>query len=116
MTHRSPRGALFTAASLVALLMLVVLVGGAPDASAAPPANDNLADAVVIGLPPFADTFDPTDASSEVDEPGFCFPVAPGFPGPPTAWYRYTAQRSIALSVDVSTPGETAVLGVYGGG
>jgi hypothetical protein len=66
---------------------LVAALAVAPGADAAPPPNDDLANATVISTLPFTDTVDNSEATSEAGEPS-CF-------GPPPAgsvWWASTAE------------------------
>jgi hypothetical protein len=56
------------------LLVAGALASAAPStALAAPPSNDNFADATVIGSVPFSTSVDTTEATTEPDEPGVCY-------------------------------------------
>src|SRR3989337_954702 len=59
-----------------------------------PPANDNFANAEVIGSLPFSATVDNTNASHEPGEPQGC-----GFPFR-SVWYSFTPAENMALRVD----------------
>jgi hypothetical protein len=55
---------------------LVAALAVAPGADAAPPPNDDLANATVISTLPFTDTVDNSEATSEAGEPS-CFGPPP---------------------------------------
>jgi hypothetical protein len=69
----------------------------------------------VIGSLPFSASFVTTEATFESNERSDCSPVFPEFPPPQTVWYRYTATRSVTLSVDISATVDGGNLGIYRG-
>lgn len=92
--------------AIAAVLALVSLVLIPPQlALAVAPANDNLASATVISSFPFSDVVDNTEATTEPDEPQFCFL------SPQTVWYSITPTANAVLRADMegSSFGETVI-------
>lgn len=92
---------------LQAALCALVL---AASASAAPPANDEFADALLGGgdhLEASGNTFEATKESGE--------PNHAGDPGGASAWFAWTAPRSQLTFVQICTDGWEALLGIYRG-
>jgi hypothetical protein len=84
----------------VAALVLGILVVPAT-ANAAPPPNDDFANATIISSLPFSATVDNTEATSEVGEPQICAFATQ------TVWYSFTPSSDIVLQADMagsSTP------------
>lgn len=77
-------------------LALVLSFGGFTPALAAPPANDNLANAEIITSLPFSATVDNTDATNEPNEPSAC-----SFSSS-SVWYSFTATQNVAFRVDMT--------------
>jgi hypothetical protein len=71
-----------------------------------PPANDDVADATIIGGLPYSDTVDLSAASTEPGEPDPCL----GSPGR-SAWYVVTP--STDMRVRLSTSGDFGVVGIF---
>jgi hypothetical protein len=85
--------------TLGALVLLLTVAPIATSAAAAPPSNDNFADATVISLP-FTDTQDTSDTSIETGERG---PMPGGLPDVgKTVWYRYTASGTGHYYIDLA--------------
>lgn len=81
------------------LLGVVLLAVAAPSAvTAAPPNNDNLANATEVSALPFSDSVDTTEATEESNEGG-C--------GPPThtVWYAITLDHAATLTIHVTATG-----------
>lgn len=77
--------------------ILVVLAFALPTTSlAAPPPNDNFADAIVIEALPFSDTRNTSEATTEPGEPQPCF-----F-SPHTFWYSFTPAADGAVRADTA--------------
>ncbi len=88
MTHKIFRlvGSLF--------LALAFALAGFSPALAAPPANDNFANAEVITALPFTATVDITDTTIEPGEPQSCRSMQR------TVWYSFTPTETMALRAD----------------
>jgi PKD domain len=95
------------------ILALVFVFGTTMRAQAAPPANDNFADATIISTLPFDDTLDTSDATIEAGEPtsmcGDYYPIAE------SVWYAFTPAADGMYSVSIPTaafrPGLTIFTG-----
>jgi hypothetical protein len=70
------------------------------------PANDDLANAVVVDAFPFSDTVEIASASSERDEPFNCWRSTR------TVWYQVTPAMSGTMTVQLTTTGSAAA-GIY---
>jgi hypothetical protein len=92
---------------LTALVMAALLVPIA-GASAAPPANDELASPVVVGALPFTNVQLTNEATGAVSDPN-CFG------GGRTVWYSFTAPGTARVSVDTLESNYDTTLGVYTG-
>ena len=80
-----------------ALLMSMALaLPGVPTALAAPPLNDNFANATAIGALPFSDSVDNTEGTTELDEPQFCSG------SPQTVWYSFTPVANAVVRADMA--------------
>src|SRR6185436_1669828 len=79
--------------TIVTILMLAL--SSVQPAYAAAPANDNFGPATIIGALPFSDSVDITDATTEPDEPQFCFST------PQTVWYTFTPTANTTVKVDM---------------
>src|SRR3990172_7583509 len=90
---------------LVAAIALAV--PSASTALAAPPANDNFADAQVITELPFSISVDITEATTEPDEPQPCGYL------PWTVWFSYTPATDVVLRADMEGTQIWATLRVY---
>jgi hypothetical protein len=75
----------------------------------AAPANDDFANASVVGTLPFSDTISTVEATPEPTDPEDC--VGTG----PTVWYRYTASASGRLSANTFGSDYDTGLSVYTG-
>jgi chitodextrinase len=71
---------------------------GPPPPPPPPPANDNFADARLVGAIPFSDSTDFTNATREPSEPGFCFFQSR------TVWYAFTSPTTQAVVVGTQSP------------
>jgi hypothetical protein len=92
----------------ICLLLLVQMFTGITPALAAPPANDNFADALSIDVLPFSHTTDNTEAGSEPDEQQWCNFM------PNTVWYTFTAASAGAIRIDMAgTAFSGTMLNVY---
>jgi len=82
---------------LAAVLLAVfgLLVNGTTPAAAAPPSNDDFADAVGIGALPFTDGRDTSEATTEPGDPD-CEGNAH------SVWYAFTPTRDMTLLVDTA--------------
>jgi hypothetical protein len=92
-------------------IVVLALIALAPTAAAAPPGNDNFAQAGVLGGPPDAATGTVREATREAGEP----PHAEE-PAPNTVWYTFTAaaDERVALSTCGGAEFDT-VIAVYTG-
>lgn len=74
---------------------LVLSLSASTPALAAAPANDNFANAEVIGSLPFSTSVDNTEATAEANEPiGCSFPTR-------TVWYSFTPTQNMAVRIDM---------------
>ncbi len=78
------------------ILALAISFAGFTPALAAPPANDNFADATVISGLPYFDVVDNTEATREIDEPPDCSGSAW------TIWYSFTPTTDTWIQVDMA--------------
>jgi hypothetical protein len=92
--------------ALVTSVCLLLLSAGV--ALAAPPGNDAIADATVIGTIPYTDTIDTSEATTSPDDPE-CFGQGP------TVWYVYTAPVDQRLLADTFGSSYDTTLSVYTG-
>ena len=79
--------------SASALLALVLALIAVIPAAAAPPSNDNFADAHIIASLPFSDTVDMTEAGVEPGEPASCSSADR------TVWYAFTPSDTILVRI-----------------
>ena len=84
---------------------LLALATAAP-AVAAPPPNDNFADAVELTAPDATATSTTVGATKEPGEPG---------PGTNSVWYRYTAPNTDDFGIEVCNPWDEQASAVYTG-
>ena len=85
-------------------LALALSLGGFTPARAAPPANDNFADAEDISSLPFSATVELSEATTEPDEPQACDS------GPRTVWYSITPADTVSIRM---TSGANTNVSVY---
>ena len=78
------------------ILALAISVHGFTQALAAPPSNDNFADATIISTLPFSGTVNNIEATVEFNEPFPC-----GY-SPFTAWYSFTPTANLGVRIDMS--------------
>jgi hypothetical protein len=100
--------------SLQAGTASLILVGAiAVPALAAPPPNDDRADATVIAALPFADALDTSEATPQASDPE----CASG-PGNPTVWYSFTpgASGTYGVTTSGSDYDTTLLVGIPTGG
>jgi hypothetical protein len=95
------------------VLALALLVSTLPTvALAAAPANDDLANAVVIGSLPFTDTRDTTEATTANDDPySLCSPNGQRR----TVWYSFTPTSNVRLEAKTLGSDYDTILSVYSG-
>jgi hypothetical protein len=79
------------------------------DASPAPPANDNIADATLITSLPFAVTQSTFSATRQVNEPSV---VAQGLPRD-TVWFKYTATVTANIRIDTLESNFSTSIAIY---
>jgi hypothetical protein len=91
---------------LVGVFALALLLPGR--AAAAPPPNDDFANAAVISSLPLSDTVDVTDATNELGEPA-AFGVATK-----TVWYAFTPTSNVEVIADLSgSDGQSPFLSIW---
>ena len=89
---------------------MLLLVGlAAPAASAAPPGNDDLAAATVVGTLPFSDSLSTVDATVEAQDPIGCIGAAH------SVWYAYTADLDGLVAFETYGSDFDTVLSAYTG-
>ncbi len=94
----------------VALALLIGLAVALPTtgaALAAPPANDNFADATMIGSLPFSGSANSTEATAEFDEPQYCFGSSQ------TVWWSFTPTTNGLVRADTTGSDYYTNLNVY---
>jgi hypothetical protein len=79
-----------------AMLVLLVALSSVQPALAAPPLNDNFADSEAITSLPFSGTADTTEATSELNEPQYCWSMNN------TVWYSFTPDHNMAVHLNIS--------------
>lgn len=97
----------FRRAAVAGLLVVLVCFLTPPVASAAPPENDNFADATVITSLPFSDFGNLDGTTTEPAEPQFCTTQVQ------TVWYSFTATSDTVLDVDLAGSDFGVVINVY---
>ncbi|SDO39432.1 hypothetical protein SAMN05421507_102391 [Lentzea jiangxiensis] len=91
-----------------AVLLTAALAPGS--AHAAPPSNDDFADATAVTSLPFASTVDTRGATTGSDDPSHCWW------GTSSVWYRYTAPADGFVKVSTDRPdGEKPAVSAYTG-
>ncbi|HXQ34205.1 MAG TPA: hypothetical protein VN843_09345, partial [Anaerolineales bacterium] len=102
MTHR-----IFRLVSSLFLALAVSLNGFTP-ALAAPPANDNFANAEAITSLPFNVSVDITEASLEPDEtPWWCGTMER------TVWYSFTPSENMNIRIDMAGSAVAGAMSIY---
>jgi hypothetical protein len=86
-------------AVFVLILVLAQFAAGITPALAAPPTNDNFADAEPITSLPFSATVDNSEATAETGELTFCSTLSFR-----SVWYSFTPTQYMALRVSLSGP------------
>lgn len=89
------------------LTVLILALGIAHPAYAAAPMNDNLADAQPISSFPFSATVDISEASTEFNEPQFCWSMDH------TVWYSITPAQNMIVRVNTFETQVNANINVY---
>jgi hypothetical protein len=89
--HRKAGARAVLAAAIIALFAV-----GAPTASAAPPGNDDFANAISISALPFSDSVDLAEATLEPSEPQQYFNTAG------SVWYSISPTSDLKLRADMS--------------
>ena len=87
---------------LAILISLVGLssLGLAPAVLAAPPSNDDVGSATIVGSLPYTDgPYDTTESTTGATDPGFCFNPA-GAPDRSTVWYSFIPVASDSYRAD----------------
>jgi hypothetical protein len=79
-------------------------------ASAAPPSNDDFANATVVSSLPFSDSVDVTDATSQAGEP-----ICTSPPDSRSAWYDYTPAADQTVRLQATGQSSSTTLAVYTG-
>ena len=80
----------------ISLLILLQMFTGITPALAAPPANDNFADAISADALPFSHSADNTEAGNEPDEQQWCSSISS------TVWYKFTATSPGLIKIDMA--------------
>jgi hypothetical protein len=88
------------------MMVLIIALSIVQPALAAPPLNDNFADAEAITSLPFSATVDTTEATTE-GEIQYCWYM------PNTVWYSFTPSQNMAGLVDTIGSAVPAMLNVY---
>lgn len=102
MTHR-----IFRLVSSLFLALALTLNGFTP-ALAAPPANDNFANAEAITSLPFSGSVDITEASLEPDEtPWWCGTMEQ------TVWYSFTPSENMNIRIDMAASAVAGAMSIY---
>jgi hypothetical protein len=97
---------------LVAALLSGVLAG---PAWAQPPTNDTFDNATVIPSPPFSDTLDTTEATSDPDDAEAVAACGVSVTTAKSVWYQYTAPVDQAVIIDTSGSDYSVGVGVFTG-
>jgi hypothetical protein len=90
------------------VLMVLLLFAGAKVAQAAPPANDDFANAIVVGALPYSNSQTTVDATLEFDEQQPCGVGS-------TVWYSFTPTTSGIFEVDTLGSNFDTIVAVYTG-
>ena len=93
-------------ALLVGILAAVAVLASATAAQAAPPSNDDIADAVVVTAVPFTDSVNTSEATYAATDTG-C--------GPATVWYRFTPVDSGFIEFHTAGSDYDTTLGLHTG-
>jgi hypothetical protein len=99
------------AATGLALVVLAALYSDAPLASAAPPANDNLANAIQLTFPGASNIISAVEATTEGSEP---IPSC-GASAANSLWFKAQAETSDIATADALLTSYDTVLAVYSG-
>jgi hypothetical protein len=89
-------------------IALAISLGGSSPALAAPPANDNFADAEVINSFPFSVTADVTESTAEPGEPLNCTTILNR-----TVWYSFTPTETMSIHVDMQGGAADGLVNIY---
>jgi hypothetical protein len=102
---------------LTSLVFAAALVGtlAAGPAQAQPPSNDSFANATVVSTPPFSDTLDTTEATSDSDDAEVLAGCGVPVPAAATVWYAYTPSADQIVTVDASSSTYQVGVGVVTG-
>jgi hypothetical protein len=95
-------------ACIFTLLVLVCLVFVTPTVTvyAAPPANDDIANATVIPSLPFSEQLDVTEATWDDFGPvAYVCPMGPGYDLGTNVWYKYTPSMTHYVGITIPTGG-----------
>ena len=87
--------------------VFILALGSVHPAHAAPPANDNFADAEVIASLPFSAAVDITEASIELNEPQICYTMQN------TVWYAFTPVETMVIRANVDGSAINTNLSIY---
>ena len=93
-------------ALLMGILAAVAVLGNATAAQAAPPSNDDIADAIVVTAVPFTDSVNTSEATYVATDTG-C--------GPATVWYRFTPADSGFIEFHTAGSDYDTTLGLHTG-
>lgn len=98
----------------VVLCAALLLLAASP--AWAQPANDECANATVIGQIPFADALDVSAATADPGDPAFdCSADSPPSQYGSTVWYRYTATAAVNLEIATLGSDYDAILAAFRG-
>jgi hypothetical protein len=92
---------------MLALLAGIVALALPGTAAAAPPANDDFANAAVVGSLPYSDVVSTTDSTTEGGEPQSCIFMNQ------TVWYSFTPTTTSVVVVDNAGTGFSTNVNVY---
>ena len=95
---------------LVLAMISVALAPPAYGAALVPPANDNFADAIDVGVVPFGPVeIDTSDATTEPDDPSFCYGNGP------TVWFSFTPGADMRAEANTFSSDYDTTVSVYTG-
>ena len=100
----------FLIKTVIIVTVLILALSGVKPAYAAPPTNDNFADALVVSSLPFSDVVDITEATTEPNEP------QPGNYSPQTVWYSFTPAAHAVVRADTAGSNFDTNLSIYQAG
>jgi hypothetical protein len=105
VTHRTH----LTATSVLLLTLALALLLVSTPALAAPPANDDFDNAMVISALPYTHVLDTSAATTAPDDPDDCYDSSA------SVWYSFTAPSAMPVAVTISGSTFQATVAVYTG-